>query len=125
MYAAGLTPYDMLTESGGRSPMTPDAASRERSIQVKPVSFDDYHTLWRGIATSITGYRKPNDCKLLKLAHGPLDLHHKLTVLIVLNLLENDVHLNHVHCKADQMVGWRPDQKQPIETTSLEQRVTE
>lgn len=30
-----------------------------------PVSFNDYHTLWRGIATSIVSYDKhrENDCK--------------------------------------------------------------
>ena len=67
---AGLTPYD--SESGGVTPMTPDlfltshrdSASRERKVKLKPVSFDDYHTLWRGIATSIHGYKENNNCKV-------------------------------------------------------------
>lgn len=55
--------------------MTPDlfltsyrhsAASREKKVQLKPVSFDDYYTLWRGIATSIHGYKENNNCKNFK-----------------------------------------------------------
>lgn len=60
---AGLTPYD---SDMGEAPLpmqdTPQS-SRDKKTQLKPVSFDDYHTLWRGIATSIHSYRDPNDCE--------------------------------------------------------------
>jgi hypothetical protein len=66
LYAAGLTPYD--SESGGVTPIesfNADTApvSREKRAHLKPVSFDDYYALWKGIATSIHGYKKPNHCK--------------------------------------------------------------
>ena len=41
----------------------PAHISRERSTYLKPVSFDNYYTLWKGIATSIHGYKEPNGCK--------------------------------------------------------------
>lgn len=43
---------------------------RKREVPVKFVSFNDYHALWRGIATSIVNYDKPreNDCKFLLLS---------------------------------------------------------
>lgn len=63
---AGLPPYD--SDSGAVTPMDDPSAdmpkvSREMKAQLKPVSFDDYYTLWRGIATSIHGYREPNHCE--------------------------------------------------------------
>ncbi len=38
---------------------------REGKDRVNLVSFDDYHALWRGIATSITGYKPSDDCTSL------------------------------------------------------------
>ena len=69
---AGLAPYD---ENEGVSPeesfvkKPPSAASRPRAKlrrhrTPKPVSFDDYHALWKGIATSLTSYQQPNSCEL-------------------------------------------------------------
>ncbi len=34
-----------------------------RKQATKPISFDDYHALWKGIATSVTTYRQPNMCR--------------------------------------------------------------
>ena len=70
VFVAGLTPYD--SESGGVTPFpsvvgTPKE-NRGRMTKLKPVSFDDYYTLWRGIATSIHGYKDPNDCEFLHVA---------------------------------------------------------
>ncbi len=67
IYAAGLTPYD--SESGGVTPLPLDSfadtlrESGKPKARLKPVSFDDYFTLWKGIATSIHGYKEPNECK--------------------------------------------------------------
>ncbi len=77
---AGLQPYEAVeaqTESRAAGdvslPSTPASPGmqrlrssrrrRRRSQLAKPISFDDYHTLWKGIATSVTTYRQPNICK--------------------------------------------------------------
>lgn len=42
-------------------------SGRKTEIPVKFVSFDDYHALWKGIATSIVNYKKPKENDLVKL----------------------------------------------------------
>ena len=67
-----MTPYEV---SGNTTPNIPErpttnATVDERKDQVKMISFDDYHALWKGIATSITGHKKTNlDCKFLAYGH--------------------------------------------------------
>ena len=41
------------------------AAEETKKVPFKFISFDDYHVLWRGIATSIVDYKKSdeNDCE--------------------------------------------------------------
>lgn len=108
IFVAGLTPYDSdssgWTPTPGRTPLRieDDRLTREKNVQLKPVSFDDYHMLWRGIATSITGYQKPNNCRRL---YRNCYCSYVIIMIFfpVLSLLENDQHLSHVHCRGDQM----------------------
>ena len=47
----------------------------------------------------------------------------KYFVSLVLNVLENDTYLNHVHSRGDEIMGVH--YKPPIETAPLEYRVNE
>ena len=124
MYPAGLTPYDSDIGSKGETPLPMQdttQSSRDKKAQLKPVSFDDYHTLWRGIATSIHSYRDPNDCE-----YGILVNQTTVAIIVfsVLNLLEADLCLNQVHCTDGQMTT-ELQNKSSIETAPLEQRVNQ
>lgn len=101
---AGLTPYD--SESGGVTPLPLDSfadtlrESGKQKARLKPVSFDDYFTLWKGIATSIHGYKEPNE---------------------FLDLLKTDVYLNRVHHRDGETMT----DKSHTKTADLEQRVNQ
>ena len=65
--AAGLTPYEPDTP-----PQSPKLTTAETALpisrQAKPaklISYDDYHILWKGIATSVSEYKHNNDRKLI------------------------------------------------------------
>ena len=66
---AGLPPYECEEEGVGRasSPKVtrPPSLPRERRKMRKraTISFDEYHALWKGIATSVTEYHHPNPRK--------------------------------------------------------------
>ena len=66
---AGLPPYECEEDGVGRasSPKVtrPPSLPRERRKTRKraTISFDEYHALWKGIATSVTEYHRPNPCK--------------------------------------------------------------
>ena len=61
IFSAGVTPFGSETQSRPQSqplsqePITlplPSSSSTSRIQKIKPVSFDDYHMLWKGLATS-------------------------------------------------------------------------
>ena len=63
-FPAGLTPHE---EEQGAETEVMSIESEQKSMQSdmtdkrslrQPVSFDDYHTLWKGIATSLTVYKQ-------------------------------------------------------------------
>ncbi len=101
----GLPPYEIDTppESPKLTSQTP--VSRQKK-PMKPVSYDDYHVLWKGIATSITKYECNNGCKLFNWPASLL----KLTLIVsymsiilqcaVMRLLETDTNLGRAHNKA-------------------------
>ena len=73
---AGLPPYEVSQErdqecEGGTtiraSPSAvstpPSRRSRNRCRKAKQISFDDYHLLWKGLATSVPTYSPNNQCK--------------------------------------------------------------
>lgn len=63
-FAAGLPPYEIDTPP--QSPKVSRQTSVSRQTKpMKPVSYDEYHVLWKGIATSITKYERNNECKAL------------------------------------------------------------
>ena len=65
---AGLAPYDEEPSVRSvpelvRTCSCPDTRQR-REVRCKHISFDDYHKLWKGLATSVSAYStKDNQCR--------------------------------------------------------------
>lgn len=62
-YIAGLTPYDShksLCPSQLSLPI--NNSPQQTQKQFKNIPFDDYHTLWQGLATSVPAYNPSNKC---------------------------------------------------------------
>ena len=68
---------------------------------MKPVSYDNYHILWKGIATSITDYKRTNQCKSLLIHNIPYSVYSLWLFTIVAHavtrLLDADTKLGRVH----------------------------
>ena len=69
---AGLPPFEVKVDEGeGKHAVKiPLASARQRSSErkrrpVKPISFDDYYTLWKSIATSLPSEEKRHPCKII------------------------------------------------------------
>ncbi len=70
---AGLTPFEPDTppQSPHRTVNENETSVSTQGKPMKPVSYDDYHILWKGIATSITDYKRTNQCKSFLIHHIP------------------------------------------------------
>ena len=73
-HPAGLPPHEIeeeppvskslsLTGSEGKRPES--LSWRSKRPKAMPISFDSYHALWKGIATSVTTYSQQDSCKWL------------------------------------------------------------
>ena len=75
--SAGLPPHEGEDEplegkppslgSGEGRRSTSQSRRGKRRNKAVPISFDDYHALWKGIATSVTSYKQQDECKYHKL----------------------------------------------------------
>ena len=74
--SAGLPPHESEDEPllEGKSPSLRSSGDGKRSTSQSrrgkrrvPISFDDYHALWKGIATSVTSYKQQDECKYMYL----------------------------------------------------------
>ena len=71
--SAGLPPHESEDEipagkppslsGSGVTKLTSQSQIGKQRSKAVPVSFDDYHSLWKGIATSVTSYNQQDDCK--------------------------------------------------------------
>lgn len=63
-FVAGLTPYgtDVLSSLNSSPCKTPPTPSTSHQEKLKQISFDDYHVLWKGLATSVPKYNSHNHC---------------------------------------------------------------